>query len=89
MEKVLAFGDWSGLTSPALGEGSQVSPTCMVTHSMEIGTLAGPCMVSKCMYDPCASLWTPACREPAPRVTDIKQHVILQITWYTANTGIG
>lgn len=49
MEKALGFGDWNGLTSPALGEGSQVSPTCMVTHSMESGTLAGPCMVSMCM----------------------------------------
>lgn len=51
MEKALALGDWSGLTSPALGEGSrsQVLPTCMVTHSMESGTLARPCMVSKSM----------------------------------------
>lgn len=48
-EKALALGDWSGLTSPALGEGSQVLPTCMVTYSMQSGTLAGPCMVSKCM----------------------------------------
>lgn len=48
LQKALALGDWSRLTSWNLN-GQQV-------------------------YDPCASLQTPACREPSPRIMDMYIH---------------
>lgn len=69
LQKAFVLGDWSGLTSPALGGGRQVHG-----HSQHGGWNTCWTLDGQQVYDPCASLRTPACRELSPRIMDMYIH---------------